>query len=126
LHPRGHFVLLLGVGLEFFRCWDVNIGGGIALGLIVSQSLPTDAIALTFSAGFMGTFTVWSFIQGNWWHCGFALFLFLVTAVSLVSLVVPNIAVVPAVLPQVITPSAPPMQDLMVWPRMRPAMFKKN
>lgn len=126
-HKRGHFALLLGVGLEFVRCWNGFIGGGLALAIIAAQCIPTPVVAIIVSGLASVAFAVWGFFQSNWWHLGIGVFIFCISAVSFYSVVVAD----PSTLPQ-IAPSAPVMESvnltprLMVWPKVRPALFKQS
>ena len=120
-HKRGHYALLLGVGLEFFRCQSGFLGGGIALGVVASQFIPADTVALMVSAVAAGLFAFSSF--SNSWQFGLGVFLFLVPAVWLFQ---PSVAA-PGMLPQLAPSVTEPLpQPLMVWPRVRPALFKQS
>ena len=119
-HKRGHYALLLGVGLEFFRCQSGFLGGGIALGVVASQFIPADTVALMVSAVAAGLFAFSSF--SNSWQFGLGVFLFLVPAVWLFK---PSVAAPPETLPQLAV-TEPLPQQLMVWPRVRPALFKQS
>jgi len=124
-HKRGHYALLLGVGLDFFRCQSGFLGGGIALGVVASQFIPTDTVALIASAVAAGLFAFSSFsaAESQLWQFGLGVFLFLVPAVWLFK---PSVAAAPAeTLPQVAPTEQFPL-PLMVWPRVRPALFKQS
>lgn len=128
LHSRGHFALLLGVGLDFVRCWNPFIGGGVVLFIIAAQCAPFASVGLACSIGAAGAFTAWSFLAGSWYQVGAGGVVFLASAGWLLGVWLVQLPEL--VLPEVVLPSAPPLMSrppsLMVWPRMRPPLFKEG
>ena len=122
-HKRGHYALLLCVGLEFFRCQSGFLGGGIALGVVAAQFIPTATVTLVVSAVAAGLFAFSGFSLANWWYFGIGVFLFLVSVAWLVKPSVPTLETLPQLAPS--APEHMPSQ-LMVWPRVRPALFKQS
>ena len=123
-HQRGHFALLLGVGLDYMRCWNGIIGGGIALFIILAQCVPFASVGLAFSIGAAGAYTVWSFFASSWIHVGIGAVVFLTSTLWLLGTwlaavpdVAPSAPSLPLVMPEV-------LRQPMVWPRMRPPLFK--
>jgi hypothetical protein len=110
-HARGHFALLLCVGLQFMRCWNGLIGGAIVLVVVATQCIPVPKVALAASAIAAAAFAVYSGIKASWWNVGAGGVPLLISAAWL------------AYLFRKVAPTAPaeisPVTSLMVWPRAR-------
>ena len=66
LTQRGHYALLIAVVLDFAQCWDHWVTGAALLVIINAQFVPFSTVALAFSIGSAGAFSVWSAFSGSW------------------------------------------------------------
>jgi hypothetical protein len=112
-HARGHFALLLCVGLQFLRCWNGLVGGAVVLFVVATQCVPEPKFTLTVSAMAAAAFAVYGGLKADWWNVGAGGVPLLISVLWLAYLFR---------MPKKVTPSAPaeisPTMSLMVWPRV--------